>query len=752
MTACGWVVAIVGGTPGLFGAEGHCMIGPRAGSMAEQTICLQPDPAVETSASRLPVFFFQLSWGGVPVSNTSKLILTLTLLFAAFTQSGCSKEAEQTVGAADSSVGVTREFEWFSEGTPAVASTVVRTGDGRITVKSFLHWNNREYTVNSELQLDKDGRILAQRITGISPFGAPIDESFAYENGVARWSTAGESGSVTTDDPGFYLDTEGASLSIAPLVRAALANMDGEIALLPSGTARVEKLTATSVDTPEGEKALSLYAISGLSFTPVYAWFDDQLDLMAIDQNGYMGMVPKGWDMAVLDRLGAIQLEQDARMVERISGALAHAQPAPVIFENVNVIDVENGVALPHHHVMVADGKIVAISDTPIESADAKRIDGSGKSLMPGMWDMHGHFSLADGVLNIAGGITSIRDVGSVHEQIMEMTARYDSGEIIGPHTYRSGFIDQASPYATGATVKSLEEALERVDFFAKHGYVQIKLYSSIDPAWVDDIAERAHGHGMRLSGHIPAFMSAEQAVRAGYDEIQHINMVFLNFLAGDREDTRKQLRFTLYGDKAGDLDLSSEEVEDFMTLLAESNVAIDPTAAIFETQLRHHAGEPDPTFAAVIDHLPATIARGLYKPDMDMGGNEEAWERSAVRQSEMLRKLHDSGVQLLPGSDHIAAFTIHRELEVYAEAGISNADVLKIATLDSARIVGVDDRTGSIAVGKDADLVLVEGNPLDDISAIRRATLVMKGNAAFRPDELYKAVGVEPFLPSETL
>ena len=125
-----------------------------------------------------------------------------------------------------------------------------------------------------------------------------------------------------------------------------------------------------------------------------------------------------------------------------------------------------------------------------------------------------------------------------------------------------------------------LEEALERVDFYADNGYIQIKLYSSIDPGWVEDIAERTHARGMRLSGHIPAFMSAEQAVRAGYDEIQHINMVFLNFLAGDREDTRKQLRFTLYGDEAGKLDLDSQEVEDFIALLREQNVTIDPTAA----------------------------------------------------------------------------------------------------------------------------------------------------------------------------
>ncbi len=677
---------------------------------------------------------------------------TALAVAAAIALGACSKEAPAPSADEPSTVGVTTEFEWLSQGTAAGESTVVRTGDGRVTVTSFVHWNNREYTVNSELQLNTDGIPVAQTISGISPFGAPIDERFAYEDGAATWSTAGESGSVTTDEPGFYLATEYGALGIEALVQAAMQSMDGEIALLPSGTARVEKLTSSDVETPDGTETLYLYAISGLGFTPTYAWFDDDLQLTVLDFSGYMGMFPRGWSPDVLAQLSTIQIEQDAAMIERISGDLAYELEGALVFDNVDVVDVENGVLLEDKFVMVEDGTITGISDVQIDVAGAKHIDAAGKSLIPGLWDMHGHFSLSDGVLNIAGGITSVRDIGSVHEQIMELTAKHDSGEVIGPNTYRSGFIDQASPYATGDTVESLEEALERIDFYADNGYMQIKLYSSINPQWVDDIAERTHAHGMRLSGHIPAFMSAEQAIRAGYDEIQHINMVFLNFLAGDREDTRKQLRFTLYGDEAGNLDFDSQEVKDFIALLRDNNITIDPTAAIFDTQLVHYAGEPDPSFAPVIDHLPATIARGLYKPEMAMGDMVDAWARSAIAQETMIRTLHENGVQIVPGSDHMAAFTIHRELELYARAGISNADVLKIATLDSARICGVDGRTGSIKVGKDADLVLVAGNPLDDISAIRSATLVVKGDTAFKPDELYKAVGVKPFIASESL
>jgi hypothetical protein len=138
-----------------------------------------------------------------------------------------------------------------------------------------------------------------------------------------------------------------------------------------------------------------------------------------------------------------------------------------------------------------------------------------------------------------------------------ELKEKFHSGAVIGPTTYAAAMIDGLSQYTSRNPAKDLDEALALVDRFAAEGYIQIKLYSSIHPEWVPAVRERTQQHGMRLSGHIPAFMSADQAVRAGYDEIQHINMVFLNFLAGDREDTRQQIRFSLYGNEGGKLDLA---------------------------------------------------------------------------------------------------------------------------------------------------------------------------------------------------
>ena len=681
----------------------------------------------------------------------------LALIFIALLLPACSQEAPPPAAetgperaAAEPAAETTSVYEWHARGYRAGETTIVRAGDGRVTTEAFVHWNNREYRLQSELQLDADGMVVAQTITGTSPFGAPVEESFSYMDGTAEWRTRGERGSAQREQPAFYVPTEwGAVGSLEALVRAAAGRLNGELPLFPDGTARVEKLTEEAVPAPNGEVMLSLYAISGIDFTPVFAWFDSSLTLAARDF-GRMGMVPQGWDPAVLETLARIQGEQNALRTERLTQELARHVEGPVVFENANVVDVASGELLAGRHVLVRDGLVEAVSDTPVEAADALRIDASGKTLMPGLWDMHGHFSLEDGLLNIAGGVTSVRDLGSTHERMAELQDKFHSGTVIGPTTYAAAMIDGKSQYTSRNPAATLDEALAMVDRFAGQGYIQIKLYSSITPGWVPAIRERTQQHGMRLSGHIPAFMSAEQAVRAGYDEIQHINMVFLNFLAGDREDTRQQIRFNLYGSEGGKLDLDSPEVTAFIELMKENGTVVDPTAAIFDSMLTHVPGQPDPTFAVVAEHLPLAVRRGLYTPAFEIGEERIAdWAATAERQAEMIKQLYDAGIQLVPGSDDMPGFTIHRELELYAAAGIPNADVLRIATLDSARVVGVAERTGSIEKGKAADLVLLDGNPLEDISAVRRGMLVMKGGTLYRPNDLYQAVGVRPFVES---
>jgi hypothetical protein len=338
-------------------------------------------------------------------------------------------EEQPIVAAPEPQQPLTVAFDWWAGDTPAGETVIVRAGDGRITNESFVHWNNREYRLDSKLQLDADGIVTAQTITGVSPFGATLDESFLLADGRASWRTAGETGSTSAESAAFYIPTEwGASASLEALVRAAAARPGGELPIYPSGAVRVTRQLQETVTTPEGEQALNLYAIHDLDFQPRFAWFDDELNLVARD-GGRLGMIPRGWDTEVLQQLGRVQAAEEARLIESASARAAHRLDKPVVIENVDVVDVEQGRLLPARHILIANGLIREVSAEPIENDEAERIDGSGQTLIPGLWDMHSHHSLDDGVLNIAGGVTSVRNLGAVHERIMEQVGKFDSGQ-----------------------------------------------------------------------------------------------------------------------------------------------------------------------------------------------------------------------------------------------------------------------------------------------------------------------------------
>jgi imidazolonepropionase-like amidohydrolase len=362
---------------------------------------------------------------------------------------------------------------------------------------------------------------------------------------------------------------------------------------------------------------------------------------------------------------------------------------------------------------------------------------------------MHTHIGVSDGLLQIAAGVTSVRDLANNHDELVTNIKSFDQGMVIGPHVYKAGFIDQKSPFSapTGKLAENLEQALEYVDWYAERGYPQIKIYSSITPAWVRPMAKRIHKHGMKLSGHIPSFMKTEQAVKDGYDEIQHINMLFLNFLAGAKDDTRTPIRFTLVGEKAGDLDLDSKQVQSFIQLLKQKQVVVDPTVTIFHSMFLNKSGKIDPSYTAIADHLPANVRRGFLTSILEINDdNETQYKKSAQALLIMIKKLHEAGIQLVAGTDAIAGFTLHRELELYVQAGISTADVIKIATIESAKVANQEKTTGSIAIGKAADLVLVDGNPLTHIADIRKVIWTIKGNKKYNASELYQSIGIKPF------
>ncbi len=639
-------------------------------------------------------------------------------------------------------------YQWLTMGKPSGAQNVTYFKSGRVDSEFYFSDRGRGPKTKESTWVNEKGIIIKQQVSGNSYMGSPVDEVYSLTDGLAKWENTQESQSVDNAQNKYYLAADGVPQGLEFLVKAIDKAPLKTLSLLPSGTAQYQKLLTKTIKNEKGEsKAVSLIAITGLGFSPSYSWFDDDLNLFALTY-GWMGMAPEGW-AGNLEKLYELQTKANSDYFKGLATQYSQKLSGVTLFKNINVFTATNNGLLSNTQVAVKDGKIIAIGQATKGLNANKIVDGKGKTLMPGLWDMHTHISINDGILNIVNGVTSVRDLANKHEDVMQATELFGSGEAIGPSIYRAGFIDQKSPFSapTGKLATTLEEALEFVDWYAERGYQQIKIYSSITPSWVKPIAERVHQHGMKLSGHIPSYMTAEKAVKDGFDEIQHINMIFLNFLAGKDDDTRTPVRFTLVGDKAGELDLESKEVGDFIALLKKEDVIVDPTLTIFQSMFINKAGEIDPGYQRIADHLPANVARGFLSSSLEINSdNEQQYAASSDALLKMTKKLFDAGVKIVPGTDAIAGYTLHRELELYAMAGIPNDEVLKIATVNSARIAG-QQNVGTIEVGQQADLILIDGNPLKDINAIRKVALIVKGNQLFNANEINRAIGIKPFV-----
>jgi imidazolonepropionase-like amidohydrolase len=314
-----------------------------------------------------------------------------------------------------------------------------------------------------------------------------------------------------------------------------------------------------------------------------------------------------------------------------------------------------------------------------------------------------------------------------------------------------AGLIDGRGPFQgpTKVFADTEEEARADVAMFASHGYEQIKIYSSVKPAIVPAIVAAAHQAGLRVSGHTPSGMIAADAVNAGFDELQHMNFVFLNFLSTREDDTRTPLRFTRVAERGASLDLGSPKVAELFALLSTHHTVIDPTLTIFEGMFTDRRGEVPARVARVADRLPVQVRRGFLAGGLPVPeGMDATYHASFERMLVMTRHLHDHGIRIVAGTDGMPGFDLHRELELYVKAGIDAAEVLSIATIGAARVMKHDKEMGSIQAGKFADLVVVDGKPDVDMDDLDRVETVIKSGVVYASPELYGAIGVAPIKP----
>ncbi len=627
-------------------------------------------------------------------------------------------------------------------GRAAGSYTITTASDGAITAVYDILENGRGPHVEAKLQLAADKTLASFAATGHHLMGTAVDETFTRSGNHGHWKSTEEAGDANATVPTFYYPL--AEVDVTPwLVPAALA-AGGTLALWPAGQVKVAKVADETID----GHALVAYVMTGLDVAPSYTWFDATGNWFGSVGPGFSEL-PEGLETSA-DALVARQQALDAARSEELARTTQHVPPpAGFAFTHARVLDVEHGKWLVDQTVIVVGDTIKAVGAHVALDPAVEIRDLGGKALIPGLVDMHSHTFRELGVLDIAAGVTTARDVGSVPDVLDDLKAHFDARTAVGPQLVRMGFIEGRGDKAASSviTAETPDEAKAAVEFFAKRHYDGIKIYNSVPVELVPLLAADAHKRGMLVTGHIPVHMLAHEAIEAGYDGIEHINMLFLNFLATHDTDTRDTTRFKLVGERATEVDLNGAPVRDFIAELKAHHTVIDPTLGAFEDLFLGVPGELLADEAPFARRLPITDQRGFLEGGLPLAADTHAKYVQAWAQIlGMVKALWAAKIAVVAGTDSgYGGLALHHELDLLASAGIPTADVLRMATVDAARAMRMDKIFGTIERGKRADLVVVDGDPLADLGSLRHVELVMRAGVLYPSTPLWQALGIEP-------
>jgi len=305
----------------------------------------------------------------------------------------------------------------------------------------------------------------------------------------------------------------------------------------------------------------------------------------------------------------------------------------------------------------------------------------------------------------------------------------------IGPHIEFAGIIDGTGPKSLGAiTADTPEQALAWVEKYKAIGARQIKIYGSVKPEVLKAIAVTAHERTMTVTGHVPDGMSAIDCVTEGMDQINHIeflNRYFVRYPAGtDGKPDRT---------KPWESDFDGEQSKHLIQAFKQHHTVLDPTLVLYEF-VAHSA--PLNSIEPGVDHLPPQLKEGLNTPP----SQDPRITKAADLFLHVIRRLHAAGISIVAGTDQsIPGYSIHRELELYVEAGFTPFEALRSATIEAARAVGTENESGSLEPGKRGDVLLLDADPMQNIRNLRRIWRTVAAGAVYQPAPLWQSVGFAP-------
>jgi imidazolonepropionase-like amidohydrolase len=435
-----------------------------------------------------------------------------------------------------------------------------------------------------------------------------------------------------------------------------------------------------------------------------------------------------------------------------------------LIIHDVTIIDGTGAPAQPHRTVIVRDGKIEAIDSSGMGFAGklpGTHVDGSGRFLIPGLWDMHVHMVFGDWFprgkevtlpLFVANGITGVRDMGGDLEVLQQWRKEISAGTLVGPRIVMSGpMLDGPQPrFPSSIAIKTPEDGRRAVDDLKRRGADFIKLQSLIPRDSVFAIADEAKKQGISFVGHVPDTVRASEASNAGQKSFEHLIGIFEG--SSPLEDE------FLKGTKTEGKFLSTydpKRAEALFALLAKNQTWQCPTLIwerggnlIDQTDFAHDArAKYAPAYWKDVTWKRFTeqITREFNTDDL------ATRKRFVENELEVVNAMHRADIPFLAGTDTppgvyiFPGFSLHEELQRFVAAGFTPLEALQTATLNPAKFLGLDDRLGTIEKGKLADLVLLDANPLEDIANTERiAGVVANGRYFSRADLDRMLLGVE--------
>jgi imidazolonepropionase-like amidohydrolase len=504
---------------------------------------------------------------------------------------------------------------------------------------------------------------------------------------------------------------------------------------LPRGEVQIQDQGAETFSIGKRKIQLHKLSVRGLIWGTESLWLDSQdhlIALVSVDaEMDHFEAVADGYEDGLEAFVTGAARDGMANLAIVAKGFSAQA-PSVTAIVGGRLIDGMGKPAIENAVVILKDGKIAAAgpaASTPVPEG-SQVVDAHGKSVLPGLWEMHAHFEQVEwGPIYLATGVTTARDVGNEREFIVAARDAIAGGQGIGPRLIMAGVVDGSGPFALGVIrVDTPAQALEQVQKYKSAGFQQIKIYSSVKPDILKVVTAEAHRLGMTVTGHIPFGMNAIQGIEDGMDQINHVE-----YLTAVMVDPKSQT-----------IDPDAPNVKKVIKLLLEHHIVVDPTLALMEV-ITHPLDHPISAFEPGILRVAPELREGLET----MGMPPEKVEQSAATFRAMqatVRVLHQAGVPIVAGTDQaVPGFSLDREIELYVQAGFTPMEAIQAATLVPARAMGMDKESGTIEAGKRADVIVVDGNPLENISDIRKVSTVFAGGRMYQPAALWTSVGFKP-------